>query len=175
MNLLQIGIVSPGTHLVKNHESQSMPASTNKSHFKKQWVVHWKICFCLYVKIQTVNLKTLSPKRETVLHVQYTEIYLESLYFNAQQRLLKWSLVNNSHNIYHRNHMNRIFYKNTSSDRSTDLWFNYFAFWGIFMRQGRTRMHRYKIFNVFVTKISPFYEQQQKKDICTVWLNCSKL
>ena len=32
-----IGMVSPGTHLVKNHESQSMPASTNKSHFKKQW------------------------------------------------------------------------------------------------------------------------------------------
>ena len=114
-------------------------------------------------------------QNESVLHVQYTEIYLESLYFNAQQRLLKWSLVNNSHNIYHRNHMNRIFYKNTSSDRSTDLWFNYFASLGIFMRQGRTRTHRYKIFNVFVTKISPFYEQQQKKDICTVWLNCSKL
>ena len=31
--LLQIVMVSPGTHLVKNHESQSR---TNKSQFKKE-------------------------------------------------------------------------------------------------------------------------------------------
>ena len=31
--------------------------------------------------------------QNSVLHVQYTEIYLESFYFNAQQRLNEISLV----------------------------------------------------------------------------------
>ena len=35
--LLQIVMVSPGTHLVKNHESQSR---TNESQFKKQRILH---------------------------------------------------------------------------------------------------------------------------------------
>ena len=35
----KIVVVSPGTHLVKNHESQSR---TNESQFKKQRVLTWK-------------------------------------------------------------------------------------------------------------------------------------
>ena len=46
--LLQIVMVSPGTHLVKNHESQSR---TNESQFKNQWVPG-SLCN------HTVNLKT---------------------------------------------------------------------------------------------------------------------
>ena len=81
-----IGMVSPGTHLVKNHESQSMPVRISPT--SKKQCPKLKMLFCLYVKIQTVNLKTDS-KTLYYMTVQYTEIYLESFYFNinAQQRL----------------------------------------------------------------------------------------
>ena len=51
--LLQIVMVSPGTHLVKNHES---PPITNQSQIKKKkkkGVMLRPLC-----KLQTVNLET---------------------------------------------------------------------------------------------------------------------
>ena len=52
MILLQIVLVSCGTHLVKNHESQSR---TNETQLKKKSEIEnaWDVCN------QTVNLKTL--------------------------------------------------------------------------------------------------------------------
>ena len=47
--LLQIVMVSPGTHLVKNHESRPI---TNPSQIKKKGVILRPLCN------QTVNLET---------------------------------------------------------------------------------------------------------------------
>ena len=51
---LQIVIVSPGTHLVKNHESQTR---TIQSQFKKQRVFKIENAWA-FVCNQTVNLET---------------------------------------------------------------------------------------------------------------------
>ena len=53
MILLQIVMVSPGTHLVKNHESLSI---TNESQFKKTRSAKLKILGLLCN--QTINLET---------------------------------------------------------------------------------------------------------------------
>ena len=65
-------MVSPGTHLVKNHESQSR---TNEPQFKKKWVPG------SFVTIQLIWRQT--PK------LQITVIY--SFYCKAQQRLKEMS------------------------------------------------------------------------------------
>ena len=53
--LLQIVMLSPGTHLVKNHESQ----------FKRQWVLNWK-CSGLYVTRQLIWRQ--APKRSRTVY-----------------------------------------------------------------------------------------------------------
>ena len=50
VNLLQIVMVSPWTHLVKSNESQFR---TNESQLKKKTVRNWK-CFGVYVTRQLV-------------------------------------------------------------------------------------------------------------------------
>ena len=74
-------MVSHGTHLVKNHESQ---ARTNESQFKKQWVLNWKY-LDLYVTKQLIWLQN------SVL--QFTEITIYSFYCKAQQRLKEICVV----------------------------------------------------------------------------------
>ena len=73
-------MLSPGTHLVKNHESQSR---TNECQLKKKMLKLKMLGTLIYN--QTVNLKTDS-KFNSVL-VQYTEIKIYSFYFKAPQRL----------------------------------------------------------------------------------------
>ena len=60
--LLQIVMMSPKTHLVKNHESQS---KTNESQFKKKYK-SWKCLGLKSVCYQIVNLKTDSKLCITV-------------------------------------------------------------------------------------------------------------
>ena len=63
-NLLQIVMVSPGTHLVKNHEYQFR---TNESQLKKKTVQNWK-CF----GNQTVSLNTDSKTLHySILKLKY--------------------------------------------------------------------------------------------------------
>ena len=66
---------------------------------------------------------------------------------------------NNNHNNYHRNHMNKIFYKNTYIFRSINQSLIYFASLGIFKCDRDAGRRDYKI-SVFVTKLSLFHEQQ---------------
>ena len=75
--LLQIVMVSPGTHLVKNHESQSR---TIYSQFKKMCP---KLKMLRPLCNQTVNLKTDS---KTLYYSILKLKYSESFYFKAQQR-----------------------------------------------------------------------------------------
>ena len=47
-------------HLVKNNESQSMPTSTNKSHFKRQWSESYiENASAFMLKSQKTDFKTL--------------------------------------------------------------------------------------------------------------------
>ena len=71
-------MVSPGTHLVKNHESQSR---TIKSQFKKQ---------CVPGSFVTTQL-TEDRLQNSVL--QFTEIKIFSFYRKAQQRLKEITVV----------------------------------------------------------------------------------
>ena len=82
--LLQIVMVSLGTHLVKNCESQS-----------KKWVWHWK-CLGLYVT-RPVNLKTDS---KTLYYWQYTEIKIWFFYLKTQQRLKEIYIVTQMGHFY---------------------------------------------------------------------------
>ena len=102
--LLQMIMVSPGTHLAKkNWESK---CRTIESQFKKQWLINW-FFGGLYVTMQTINLKTNSKTDQNSV-----------LRFSGTKKLLL--LLNNSCKNSHRNHMNSIFYKNIfrSTDRS---------------------------------------------------------
>ena len=80
---LQIVMLSPGTHLVKNHGSQ---CRTNESQFKKQWILNWK-CLGLSATRQLIWRQT--PKLFTLsLHVvQFTKIKNIVVLFKAQKRL----------------------------------------------------------------------------------------
>ena len=84
--LLQIVVVIPGTHLVKNHDSQSR---TIKSQFKK-CVQNWKCLGLFSVCNQTVNLKADS---KTLYYSILKLKYSESFYFKAQQRLNERCIV----------------------------------------------------------------------------------
>ena len=67
MILLQIVMVSPGTHLVKNHESQSR---TNESQLKKTITPKLKMLGPLCN--QTINLKADSkPLYYSILKLKY--------------------------------------------------------------------------------------------------------
>ena len=71
--LLQIVMVSPGTHLVKKHESLSI---TNESHFKKTGSPKLKMPGPLCN--QTVNLET---NAKTLYYTEFIEIkYSPSVY-----------------------------------------------------------------------------------------------
>ena len=101
--LLQIALVSPGTHLVKNHEPQ-----LKRTNLKLKML--GPLCN------QTVNLRTDSKTLyHSILKLQYSPSILR--HNNGK----KYASLNNSHNNCHRNYMNGIFYKYTSSDRSMDL------------------------------------------------------
>ena len=82
--LLQIVMVCPGTHLVKNHESLSR---TNESQFKKKTSPKFKMLGPLCN--QTVNLTTDSK----TLYYSITEIKIESFYFKAEQTLKEICIV----------------------------------------------------------------------------------
>ena len=112
MILLQITMVSPaGTHLVKNHESQSR---TSESQLKR---TNLKLKMLGPLCNQTVNLKTDSKTLyHSILKLQNSPSILR--HNNA---LKKYASLNNRHNNCHRNYMSGIFYKYTSSDRSMDL------------------------------------------------------
>ena len=87
-------MVSPETHLVKNHESQSKPLSPSsykKKHIENAWA------------LQTINLKTES---KTLYYSILIKIVM-SFYFKAQ-----CTKRNIHHDYCHRNYANRInFYK----------------------------------------------------------------
>ena len=111
MILLQIAMVSPGTHLVKNHESLS---TTSESQLKR---TNLKLKMLGPLCNQTVNLKTDSKTLyHSILKLQYRPSILRH-----NNGLKKYASLNNSHNNCHRNYMSGIFYKYTSSDRSMDL------------------------------------------------------
>ena len=111
MILLQIAMVSPGTHLVKNHESLFR---TNESQLKR---TNLKLKTLGPLSNQTVNLKTDSKTLyQSILKLQYSPSILRH-----NNGLKKYASLNNSHNNCHRNYMSGIFYKYTSSDRSMDL------------------------------------------------------
>ena len=67
-------MVSPGTHLVKNHESQSI---TNESHLKKQGVLKLKMLrpLCNQIVDLETDAKTLyysSLKKELIKRTGYS-------------------------------------------------------------------------------------------------------
>ena len=96
--LLQIVMVSPGTHLVKNHESLSI---TNESQLKTmRW--NWK-CFGLYVTYYQTVMKTNSKALYySVLKLKYSPSHLKN-----NKGWKKYASLNNSHNNCHRNYTNR--------------------------------------------------------------------
>ena len=106
MILLQIAMVSPaGTHLVKNHESQSR---TSESQLKR---TNLKLKMLGPLCNQTVNLKTDSKTLyHSILKLQYSPSILRH-----NNGLKKYASLNNMHNNCHRNYMNGIFYKYTRS------------------------------------------------------------
>ena len=106
MILLQIAMVSPaGTHLVKNHESQS---GTSESQLKR---TNLKLKMLGPLCNQTVNLKTDSKTLyHSILKLQYSPSILRH-----NNGLKKYASLNNMHNNCHRNYMNGIFYKYTRS------------------------------------------------------------
>ena len=84
MFLLQIVMVSPGTHLVKIHESLSI---TNDSQFKKTRSPKLKMLGCLCN--QTLHLET-DAKTLYYMHSLLKLKYSTSVYiFKAQKRLQK--------------------------------------------------------------------------------------
>ena len=73
MILLQIVMVSPGTHLEKNHESH---CRANEFQFKKLQVLNWK-CLGLYVTRQLVWRQTqkLCIKQVTEIKIMLYSVY----------------------------------------------------------------------------------------------------
>ena len=119
MILFQIVIVSSGTHLVKNHESQSR---TNESAFKKKKTSP-KLKMLGPLRNQTVNLKTDS---KTLYYSILKFIYSPSILKHNKGWLFRISqkphpiIVYN----YHRNYMNGTFRTTNTqscSDQSIDL------------------------------------------------------
>ena len=97
--LLHIVMVSPGTHLVKNHESQSR---TNVSHLKKM-TTKLKMLGPLYN--QTDNVETVAKTLHySLVALKYSPY---STYLKHKKDWNKYASLNNSH----RNHTNRILYQ----------------------------------------------------------------
>ena len=95
--LLQIVMVSPGTYLVKIHESQF---TTIESQFKNK--SPGSLCN------HTVNLKIDSKTLYySLLKLKYTPSIVKH-----KKEKKKFVSLNNSHNNSHRNHTNRTFFKN---------------------------------------------------------------
>ena len=99
MILLQITMVSPGIHLVKNHGSQSR---TSESQLKR---TNLKLKMLGPLCNQTVKLKTHS---KTLYHSIPKLKYSPSI-LKHNNCLKKYASLNNSHNNCLRNYMNRIF------------------------------------------------------------------
>ena len=95
--LLQIVMVSPGTHLVKIHESQF---TTIESQFKNKST--GSLCN------HTVNLKTdFKTLSYSLLKLKYTPSIVKH---NKGKKEI--CVINNSHKNSHRNHTKRTFLKN---------------------------------------------------------------
>ena len=116
MILLQIVMVSPGTFLVKNHESRS---GTNESYSVVKKKMRPNLKMVLPLCNQTVNLKTDSKTLYySTLKLKYS---LSILKHNKGQK--KYASLNSSHNNCHRNYTNGFFFtKYTRSDQLGDLY-----------------------------------------------------
>ena len=79
------------------------PSPESLSLFKKR-VLNWK-CLGLFVTRQLLNLKTDSKS------LYYSLLKLKYIFTKKKMRGLKCASLNNSHVNSHRNHTNRIFYK----------------------------------------------------------------
>ena len=95
--MLQIVMVSPGTHLVKNYESLSI---TNESQLKKTRSCKLKMLGPLCN--QTVNLET---EAKTLYHSLLKLKYNPSIDLKHKKEENKYASLSNSH----RNHMNGLF------------------------------------------------------------------
>ena len=84
--LLQIVMVSPGTHLLKNHES--LLSITNESQFKKTRnpIKNWK-CLGLYVTRELIWRQMPKLFGDTLFTLQFTEIkmYSPSIYLKHKE------------------------------------------------------------------------------------------
>ena len=115
--LLQIVMVSPGTHHVWNHESQSR---SNEFQLKKGMSPKLKMLGPLCN--QTVNLKTDSKSLNySALKLKFSPSILKH---NKGEK--KYESLNKSHNNFHRNYTNDLTHV-----------MNYCSSLGIFMHQGR--------------------------------------
>ena len=131
--LLQIVMVSPGTHLAKNHESQSRAIECHKNYSKTR--IPESLCN------HRVNLKTHSKTRYYSL-LKDSEIKIYSFYCQAQQRLKEICIIKQlPQEQPQKLHKQGILQKHLQTDQSIFASYganakNYFASLGIFMRQG---------------------------------------
>ena len=100
-----------------------------------------KNCFCLYVKIQTVNLKTNSKTRDYITCTVYRN-FLESFYFNAQQRLNEISLICLTTALITTTEITWTGYSTRTHLQIKQPIFDLFCIFGDFYASGRTRTHR---------------------------------
>ena len=103
MILLQIVMVSPGTHLMKNHDSDCQ-SRTNASQLKKKEL---KLKMLGLLCNQTVNLKTDSKTLYySILKLKYSPPIKKK---HNKQGKNKYASFNNSNNNFHKNYMNWVF------------------------------------------------------------------
>ena len=147
-------MVRPGTHLVKNHASQS---KTNESQSTKKSL---ELKMLQPLCNQTVNLKTYS---KTLYYSMLKLKYIPSILKHIKGQK-KYVSFNKSHNNFHRNYANGIFlqvHMFRSIDQSLGnlcvLWDTCYELFqaslGIFMHQERRRK-RYQIHWLRFLKLS---------------------